>query len=87
MPLRAAGDGWGVRLFGRGYVSFDASYVRESGAIADVVEDVAAGLTAGDVESSQGVRCHLFGRVVGSELTDEVVGAEPCQPMRGVCLG
>ena len=80
--MRDAGDGVGVRLFGSGWVvPSDASHVCESGAIADGVEDIAVGLTGVDVESSKSVRCDLFGRVVGSELADEVVGAEPCQAM------
>jgi hypothetical protein len=73
--------------FGRGVeVPSNATYVGETCAITYVFEDIAVGLTGSDVESPQRVRRHLRGRVVGPELTDEVVGAEPRQAMWSVRL-
>src|SRR4051794_13287353 len=77
----------GPRFFGRGcVVSSDAAYVGESGAITDIVRDVAAGLSGVDVESPQRVGGHPLGCVVGPQLADEVVGTEPCEPMWGLRL-
>jgi hypothetical protein len=79
-PLRGV-DIFGSRSFAFGFdVSSYAANVSESRAIPDVVEVGATALMLVDVESSQRVCGHLFRRVVCSELADEMVGSETCQP-------
>ena len=67
-------------------VSLQASQRREACSVSNDVEWRALGSAGVHVESSQGIGGDGFGRVLGSELANEVIGAEACQPTRIIGL-